>query len=91
MSLDIRVPIGLLFLSLGGLLTGFGVVTHFTNPGIYAMSLNVNVNLWWGLVMIAFGAGMYYFGRRGADAAAALAATNPAPEIQDAPRPGHFH
>ena len=90
MSLDIRVPIGLLFLSLGGLLTGFGIVTNFTNPGMYAMSLNVNINLWWGLVMIAFGAAMFYYGRRGA-AAAALAAANPTPDAQEVPRPGHFH
>ncbi|WP_165063395.1 hypothetical protein [Paludisphaera rhizosphaerae] len=78
MSLDIRVPIGLLFLCLGGLLTGFGIVTHFTNPGIYTMSLNVNINLWWGLVMIAFGAAMFYYGRRGV----ALAGTKP--EAKDA-------
>ncbi len=30
MNLDIRVPIGLLFLSLGGLLAGFGIVTIAT-------------------------------------------------------------
>lgn len=71
MNLDIRVPIGLLFLSLGGLLAGFGLVTQFTNPGLYARSLDINVNLWWGLVMIAFGAGMFYYGRRGVAAAAA--------------------
>ncbi len=64
MNLDIRVPIGLLFLSLGGLLAGFGIVTHFTSPGLYARSLDINVNLWWGLVMLAFGAGMFHFGRR---------------------------
>lgn len=91
MNLDIRVPIGLLFLSLGGLLAGFGIVTNFTNPGMYAMSLNVNVNLWWGLVMIAFGAAMFYFGRRGAAAAAALAAENPSTEGQESPRHGPFH
>ncbi len=64
MNLDIRVPIGLLFLSLGGLLTGYGVVTHFTSPEIYAQSLDVNVNFWWGLAMLAFGAGMLHYGRR---------------------------
>ncbi|AMV37071.1 hypothetical protein [Planctomyces sp. SH-PL62] len=64
MNLDIRVPIGLLFLSLGGLMTGFGAVTHFTNPGMYAKSLDINVNLWWGLAMIVFGALMFHFGRR---------------------------
>lgn len=75
MNLDIRVPIGLLFLSLGGLLTGFGVVTHFTNPAMYVQSLDVNVNLWWGLAMMAFGAGMFHYGRRAV--VAATAATTP--------------
>lgn len=70
MNLDIRVPIGLLFLSLGGLLAGFGLVTHFSNPTMYARSLDINVNLWWGLVMLAFGAGMFYFGRRAVAASA---------------------
>ncbi|MDG3005827.1 hypothetical protein [Paludisphaera mucosa] len=70
MSLDIRVPIGLLFLALGGLLAGFGAVTHFTNPAMYAKSLEVNVNLWWGLVMIAFGAFMFRLGRKGVKPAA---------------------
>ncbi|WP_165244086.1 hypothetical protein [Paludisphaera soli] len=68
MNLDIRTPIGLLFLSLGGLMAGFGAVTHFTNPDLYAKSLGLNVNLWWGLVMMAFGAAMFYYGRRGVTA-----------------------
>jgi hypothetical protein len=64
MNLDIRVPIGLLFLTLGGLLTGFGVVTHFSNPAIYARSLDININIWWGLAMLVFGAAMFHYGRR---------------------------
>ena len=64
MNLDIRVPIGLLFLCLGGLLLGFGLVTNFTNPGLYAKSLGMNVNAIWGLVMLIFGAAMFYYGRR---------------------------
>jgi hypothetical protein len=71
MNLDIRVPIGLLFLSLGGLMAGFGAVTHFTNQAMYAKSLGINVNLWWGLVMLAFGAVMFAMGRRGAEPPAA--------------------
>ena len=35
---------------------------------LYARSLGYNINLWWGLVMLAFGAAMYYFGRRGSRA-----------------------
>ena len=56
MSFDIRLPIGLLFLILGALLAGFGLVS---GPEIYARhSLGVNLNLGWGLVMLAFGAAM---------------------------------
>jgi hypothetical protein len=55
MSLDLRVPIGLFFGLLGVLLTGYGLVS---DPAIYRVSLGVNVNLWWGLVLLLFGAAM---------------------------------
>jgi hypothetical protein len=64
MNLDIRTPIGLLFLVLGALIAGFGVVTHFSDPSMYARSLDVNINIWWGLVMLGFGAAMFHYGRR---------------------------
>ena len=54
MSFDIRLPIGTLFLALGLLLIGFGLVS---DPAIYREhSLGVNINLAWGVVMAAFGA-----------------------------------
>ena len=56
MSLDLRLPIGLLFLLLGALLGVYGLVS---DPAIYEVSLGVNVNLWWGLVMLLFGAVMF--------------------------------
>jgi hypothetical protein len=56
MSLDLRLPIGLLFLALGTLLAVYGAVS---DPAIYAVSLGVNINLWWGVVMLAFGAAMF--------------------------------
>jgi hypothetical protein len=52
MSLDLRVPIGLLFALLGLLLLGYGLVS---DPALYAASLGINVNAWWGAVMAAFG------------------------------------
>jgi hypothetical protein len=70
MNLDIRTPIGLLFLILGALIAGFGVVTNFTDPSMYARSLDVNVNIWWGLVMLGFGAAMFHYGRRAVATAA---------------------
>ena len=55
MNLDVRMPIGLMFASFGVLLTGFGLVS---GTEIYQRSLGVNVNLWWGLVLVGFGGAM---------------------------------
>ena len=64
MNLDIRLPIGLLFASLGALLVLFGLATQFMQPAIYERSLDININLWWGLVMLIFGGTMIWLGRR---------------------------
>lgn len=56
-GLDIRLPIGGLFTVLGLVLTGYGVLTA-DNTAHYARSLSYNINLWWGLVMLAFGLGL---------------------------------
>lgn len=55
MNLDLRLPIGLMFTIDGLLLVGYGLVS---DPAIYARSLGANVNLWWGMVLLAFGIGM---------------------------------
>ncbi len=52
--LDVRWPIGTLFAALGLLLTAYGLASA-GNAEQYARSLSVNVNLWWGLVMLLFG------------------------------------
>ena len=52
MHLDLRLPIGLMFTIDGILLAGYGLVS---DRAIYARSLGTNVNLWWGLVLLAFG------------------------------------
>jgi hypothetical protein len=63
MKLDIRYPIGLLFLVIGAILTVFGAVS---GPEIYAAhSLGLNINLWWGLLQIAFGAVMVALAKAG--------------------------
>ncbi|MDB4879926.1 MAG: hypothetical protein JWL60_1372 [Gemmatimonadetes bacterium] len=59
-QLDIRLPIGLLFTLLGLLLTGFGLLS---DPAIYRRSLGHNVNLGWGLVVLAFGVLFLVLGR----------------------------
>ena len=53
MGLDIRWPIGLMFTLIGVLLTGYGVVKA---PA--SMSLGININLIWGVVLLVFGAAM---------------------------------
>jgi hypothetical protein len=63
LGLDIRTPIGFLFSLLGALLVVYGLVS---SPAIYARSLGINVNLWWGLVLLAFGAVMLTLARRAA-------------------------
>jgi hypothetical protein len=61
MKLDLRLPIGLMFTIFGALLTVYGAVS---DRAIYARSLGVNVNLWWGLVLLAFGLVMLGFAIR---------------------------
>ena len=69
MGFDIRMPIGALFSVLGLLLSIYGAITRGSE--IYALhSLGLNVNLWWGLVMLFFGVGMLSLTRlRGARSA----------------------
>jgi hypothetical protein len=81
MGLDIRLPIGLLFACLGGLLVLYGLVS---SPAIYERSLGINVNLWWGLVMLAFGAVMTLAGWRGGKSAPQQPSNTTEP-----PRGGH--
>ncbi len=51
-KLDILFPIGLLFSILGLLITLYGL---FSDPALYARSLGININLWWGLVLLLAG------------------------------------
>jgi len=62
MGFDIRLPIGLLFMTLGVLLSLFGLLT-LESP-IYERSLGLNINLGWGIVMLLFGLIMAHFARR---------------------------
>jgi hypothetical protein len=63
MQLDIRVPIGLMFALLGAILTIYGLITGSQNP-MYQKSLGINVNLWCGLIFLAFGGVMLLLARR---------------------------
>ena len=57
MKLDLRLPIGLMFTSFGVMLILFGLVS---DEAIYQRSLGINVNLWWGFVLLGFGLAMLW-------------------------------
>ena len=54
MDMDIRIPIGLLFIILGIILTILGIFT-MNDTALYARSLGRNINLWTGILMLVFG------------------------------------
>jgi hypothetical protein len=62
MGLDIRIPLGLIFLIVGGVMSVYGLITR--DSAIYERSMGVNLNLGWGLVMFLFGLIMFLVGRR---------------------------
>ena len=60
MGLDIRWPIGLMFTLIGVLLTGYGAVNRSGS-----LSLDININLIWGVVLLVFGVLMLLGASRG--------------------------
>ena len=62
MGLDIRWPIGYMFLILGIVLAAYGFLSDAT---IYQQSLGLNVNLIWGAILGAFGIIMILLARFG--------------------------
>jgi hypothetical protein len=63
MGLDIRIPLGLIFLIIGGIMALFGLVTH-SDAALYQKSMGLDLNLVWGAIMFVFGAIMFFVGRR---------------------------
>jgi hypothetical protein len=63
MGLDIRIPLGLIFLITGGIIGLYGVITR-NSAEIYEKSMGINLNLTWGAIMFAFGLIMFLVGRR---------------------------
>ncbi len=62
-QLDVRLPMGLLFLALGLILAGYGIIA---DSAIYAKhSLGQNVNLLWGVIFALFGGLMLWLAKRG--------------------------
>jgi hypothetical protein len=62
MSFDLRYPLGLMFTLFGLIITGVGL---FGGAELTQKSLGINMNLWWGLVMLAFGLIMLLLAFRG--------------------------
>ena len=60
MGLDIRWPIGLMFSLIGVLLLIEGII-----GGDKSLSLGININLIWGVVLLVFGALMLLGAARG--------------------------
>ncbi len=84
MNLDLRIPMGLMFLIVGAILSVFGLFTQ--GSAIYQKSAGMNINLIWGLVMLVFGGTMFLLGRRGQKNA-----LPPAVEGTTRPLGGHGH
>jgi len=59
MYIDIRIPLGFMFSLMGLMLVGLGLT-----GGSVLYRFGLNVNLIWGLVMLAFGASMLWLARR---------------------------
>ena len=64
-GLDVRLPIGAMFTLFGAIIAIYGMVS---DPAIYERSLGININFWWGLVMVAFGGVLLIMARRSARA-----------------------
>jgi hypothetical protein len=61
---DARIAVGMFFALTGTILSAFGLSTR-DRMDMYAKSLGIDANLWWGLALLAFGIVMLAFGRRG--------------------------
>jgi hypothetical protein len=64
MGLDIRWPIGIMFSLLGALLLIYGVATN-SDTEMYRHSLDININIIWGIVLLIFGGSMLVGAVRG--------------------------
>lgn len=69
--MDLRTPIGALFVALGALLLGFGVISN-GDTVLYERSTNLNINLVWGGVMLVFGVVFLGLARRSASKQSAV-------------------
>lgn len=85
MNLDLRIPMGMMFTFTGAILTTWGIHTN-GNAALYAKSLGINANLWWGIVLLVFGLTMYILGQR---SERRVEKEGPPPAENDEVRRGH--
>jgi hypothetical protein len=85
MNLDLRIPMGLMFTLTGAIMTVWGIKTN-GNAELYARSLGISANLWWGLVLLIFGLTMFILGQR---SQRRLAKEPPPPPEEGEVRRGH--
>jgi hypothetical protein len=57
MGLDLRWPIGLMFSLIGAMLVIYGLIIN-SSPQAYERSLGINIDLYWGLLLLVFGGAM---------------------------------
>jgi hypothetical protein len=74
----------MMFTLVGAILVAFGIKTN--GSPIYAASLGINANLWWGIVLLIFGVIMLLLGRRSQKR---LASLPPEPVDETRSRLGH--
>jgi hypothetical protein len=79
-GIDIRLPLGILFSLLGVILAVYGLLG---DSSLYQKSLGIDINLFWGIALLAFGAVMLLLGRRGVRAA------RPVTDATDSTARGH--
>lgn len=63
-NVDARISVGMFFTLTGTVIAAFGLSTR-DHTEVYAKSLGIDANLWWGLALLVFGILMLTFGRRG--------------------------
>lgn len=61
-GLDVRWPLGLLFAMMGALLLGYGLIQ---GDAAAAGAQQTHINVWWGGVLLIFGASVLWLARRG--------------------------
>lgn len=75
MNFDLRIPIGLMFGIYGVLLSIYGLVGE---KETFKRSLDINIDLIWGVALLIFGGLMLLMAKRGAKQAEAEAKVVPA-------------